>query len=60
MAFYRRKLPHWHPADTSIFLTWRLFGSLPANFSIPRNDISVGRAFILADRQLDRALSGPV
>jgi len=27
--FYHRNLPHWHPAGSSIFLTWRLTGSLP-------------------------------
>ena len=27
--FYHRNLPHWHPAGKSIFLTWRLHGSLP-------------------------------
>jgi REP element-mobilizing transposase RayT len=30
MSFYRRNLPHWHPAGRVIFLTWRLAGSLPA------------------------------
>ena len=27
--FYRRRLPHWQPPAATIFLTWRLFGSLP-------------------------------
>jgi putative transposase len=27
--FYRRRLPHWQPAGGTIFLTWRLYGSLP-------------------------------
>ena len=27
--FYRRRLPHWQPPGASIFLTWRLYGSLP-------------------------------
>jgi REP-associated tyrosine transposase len=27
--FYHRNLPHWHPPGRSIFLTWRLEGSLP-------------------------------
>ena len=27
--YYRRNLPHWHPSGVSIFLTWRLDGSLP-------------------------------
>ncbi|HZS44287.1 MAG TPA: transposase [Blastocatellia bacterium] len=28
-TFYKRDLPHWHPPGASVFLTWRLFGSLP-------------------------------
>jgi REP element-mobilizing transposase RayT len=28
--FYRRNLPHWIPPDATIFLTFRLAGSLPA------------------------------
>jgi len=28
-TFYKRKLPHWHPPGSPVFLTWRLFGSLP-------------------------------
>ena len=27
--FYRRHLPHWQPPGATIFLIWRLFGSLP-------------------------------
>ena len=27
--FYRRHLPHWQPPGATIFLTWRLYGSLP-------------------------------
>ena len=27
--FYRRNLPHWFPRGATIFVTWRLFGSLP-------------------------------
>jgi len=27
--YYKRNLPHWHPAGKSVFLTWRLHGSLP-------------------------------
>jgi putative transposase len=32
MTFYRRNLPHWHPDGRAIFLTWRLYGSLPKDF----------------------------
>jgi REP element-mobilizing transposase RayT len=28
-SFYRRKLPHWVPEGAKVFLTWRLYGSLP-------------------------------
>jgi REP element-mobilizing transposase RayT len=30
VIFYRRNLPHWQPEGKAIFLTWRLFGSLPS------------------------------
>lgn len=36
MTFYRRNLPHWHPEGKSIFITWRLYGSLPASM-VKRN-----------------------
>jgi REP element-mobilizing transposase RayT len=29
-GFYRRRLPHWQPAGGVFFITYRLFGSLPA------------------------------
>jgi REP element-mobilizing transposase RayT len=29
MTYYERNLPHWHPEGKAIFLTWRLYGSLP-------------------------------
>src|SRR5437588_8171297 len=35
MTFYRRNLPHWQPEGKPIFLTWRLFGSLPIRRRIP-------------------------
>jgi len=28
-SYYRRNLPHWHPRGAAIFLTYRLYGSLP-------------------------------
>ena len=27
--YYKRNLPHWHPAGKTVFLIWRLHGSLP-------------------------------
>ena len=29
VSFYRRRLPHWCPEGAPVFLTWRLFGTLP-------------------------------
>ena len=29
--YYHRNLPHWHPPGAAIFLTCRLYGSLPQN-----------------------------
>ena len=58
MSYYQRRLPHWHPEGTAIFLTWRLFGSLPAG-ARNNSDVKAGQAFVLMDRGLDRAEFGP-
>jgi REP element-mobilizing transposase RayT len=54
MAFHRRRLPHWDPEDAAIFLTWRLYGSLPA---APPEwlHLPAGHRFVAQDRFLDRA-----
>ncbi len=59
MSFYRRRLPHWQPEGMPIFLTWRLFGSLPtrARETAP---LTQGQRFLLLDRQLDTATTGPM
>ena len=57
VAEYRRKLPHFHPDGAWLFITWRLWRSLP-----PAPDpilySSPGRAFMARDRLLDHA-TGP-
>jgi REP-associated tyrosine transposase len=70
MTFYRRNLPHWHPEGASIFLTWRLYGSLPVGYramleerkSTARNGCatkdSPGRRFKLLDSALDKSTTG--
>jgi putative transposase len=58
MSYYRRKLPHWQPAGNPIFLTWRLFGSLPG--AKPPDSLPEGQRFLIIDRQLDAAASGPM
>jgi putative transposase len=59
VVFYRRDLPHWHPDGVSLFITWRLFGSLPANMRRPAVDESAGEQFARLDRVMDRAAIGP-
>ena len=60
MTFYRRNLPHWQPEGESIFLTWRLYGSLPRGTGTPACVPSPGRQFVLVDRLFDAASSGPL
>ena len=50
---YRRNLPHFQPDGATLFITFRLYGTLP--WSSGRD----GRAFVLADRELGRATTGP-
>jgi hypothetical protein len=58
MLEYRRRLPHFQPDDVYIFLTWRVFGSLPA---IRRTGAypTPAHAFVAADRALDHPGFGP-
>jgi hypothetical protein len=54
----RRRLPHWQPGGKFIFLTWRLFGSLPAGLkSNPKE--SAGTSFIRLESALDCTSHGP-
>jgi putative transposase len=70
MVIYRRNLPHWHPDGAAIFLTWRLYGSLPVS---PKSTARIGcatkpslakdspgRKFKLMDSVLDKATNGPL
>lgn len=54
-----RRLPHWHVLNTPIFITFRLHGSLPHNREFPAASLSSGKAFVVLDRLLDEARSGP-
>lgn len=64
--FYRRRLPHRHPGlaeTTFLFVTRRLAGSIPrARLPQPSTDapLSAGRAFLVLDREVDKAAFGPV
>ncbi len=61
-SFYRRNLPHWQPEHCSIFLTWRLYGSLPKGFAerLRKWSDEPGKQFLDADNTLDAASSGPL
>jgi putative DNA methylase len=60
-AYYERNLPHWQPDRRSIFLTWRLHGSLPRAFVYQLRELQPqpGKQFIIADLRLDAAATGP-
>ena len=58
-TFHRRRLPHYQGVGQPIFLTWRLYGSLPANRSFP-SVTTAGEAFLAMDRLLDNARTGPL
>jgi len=58
-TFHSRRLPHYHSVGQPIFLTWRLYGSLPPNRSFS-TATSSGKAFLALDRILDNARAGPL
>ena len=58
MAYYERHLPHWQPEGAALFVTWRLYGSLPT-IKVPRSQLPK-RTFETVDRELDLATVGPL
>jgi putative transposase len=58
MTFYRRRLPHVDEPGRSVFLTWRLFDSLPPHRAFPAAALTSGQAFDAMDRLLDEARVG--
>ena len=57
-VYYERILPHWHPQEAWLFVTFCLFGSLPV-WKRPEQ-ATPGEAFRGMDRLLDVPSSGPV
>jgi putative transposase len=55
-----RRLPHIYPEGRWIFITWHLHGALRPRESQPPGKISSGEAFVLMDRKLDTATTGPL
>ena len=60
VTLYRRRLPHVYETQQPVFLTWRLYGSLPVNRPFPGGSLSSGRAFVAMDRLLDEERAGPL
>jgi REP element-mobilizing transposase RayT len=58
-TFHHRKLPHLYNIGQPIFITWRLYGSLPSGRSFP-SAATAGAAFVAIDRLLDEARAGPL
>jgi putative transposase len=59
MRFYERRLPHWDVVGRPLFVTFRLHDSLPANRVFIPSSLSTGKAFVVMDRILDHAATGP-
>jgi REP element-mobilizing transposase RayT len=60
MRTYRRRSPHWDAPGVPVFVTWRLWGSLPAERAFRREHLTSGETFVALDRLLDTARTGPV
>jgi len=61
MTYYERNLPHWHPENAAIFLTWRLHGTW-AKLVKPTTERTQARMPVprfAFDQALDHATSGP-
>jgi len=61
MPEHGRHLLHLQPDSTSLFITWRLHGSMAAGQRIPiENDPGAGFRFAAEDRELERSNRGVV
>ncbi|MBI4904579.1 MAG: transposase [Acidobacteria bacterium] len=58
--YYRRRLPHWHEVGVPLFVTFRLYGSLPARRFFAPDVVEAGRVFAAMDGLLDAGGSGPL
>ena len=59
MKQYERRLPHWDVVGHPLFVTFRLYGTLPTSRIFPPERLSSGQAFVAMDRILDRTQCGP-
>ncbi len=59
MIHHERRLPHWDLVGQPLFVTFRLHGTLPVGRTFPPALLTTGKAFVVVDRFLDKADSGP-
>jgi len=59
MQLYYRHLPHHYAIGEPLFVTFRLYGSLPIGRVFPAGHLTSGRAFACMDRLLDEQRAGP-
>lgn len=55
--YHERVLPHWHPTDRWLFITWKLAGTHPKP-APPA--LTEGQRFAFIDQELDKATNGPL
>jgi len=60
MEISHRRLPHIYSIEQPIFVTFRLYGSLPVGREFPKESMTSGEAFVAMDRLLDTARFGPI
>ena len=56
--FHERHLPHLYDTERPVFLTWRLYDSLPPHRPFPAAALTSGQAFDAMDRLLDETRTG--
>ena len=56
--FWQRRLPHWTPEDSIVFVTWRLAGTLP--IPMLTTEPEAGKKLQREDYELDRSTQGPL
>ena len=60
MSVSKRRLPHRYELGQPLFVTFRLFGSLPAGREFPVESMTSGEAFLAMDRLLDNSRFEPL
>jgi len=58
MTFHERRLPHLYDTERPVFVTWRLFDSLPPHRAFPAAALTSSQAFHAMDRLLDETRTG--